>query len=207
MHVKVCGITTLKDAQYAIECGATYLGFIVYRKSPRYCPPKAIRHIISQLNSPCHYVGVFVNECSNTINQIVQTTGLTHVQLHGDESPDSCRQIDCRVIKALRVSSQSDLMCITNYRHAVEAVLLDTFVDGKFGGTGLPFDWTITKHIPTNSPPIFLSGGLTPNVVQRAIDIVKPFGVDVSSGVEHQPGVKDHRKLKQFISVALSHSA
>jgi phosphoribosylanthranilate isomerase len=205
MHVKVCGITTYKDAQYAIDCGATYLGFIVYKKSPRYCPPETITDIISKLNCSCNYVGVFVNESIDTINQIVQTTGLTHVQLHGDESPDSCRQVNRHVIKALRIRSQDDLMVINDYSNTVEAVLLDTFVDGKFGGTGLPFDWTLTKHLPTDTCPIFLSGGLTSHSVQRAIDIVKPFGVDVSSGVERQPGIKDHNKLKQFISVALSH--
>jgi len=201
-RVKVCGITNVRDAMRAVDAGAWAVGFIFYKKSPRYISPAKAKKIIAQLPPYIIPVGVFVNEKAPHLKRIIKACGLQAVQLHGDESPAFCRQFKkCMVIKAVRVKSAEDIKECKRY--PVDAVLLDTYVPGTYGGTGKVFDW---KSIARKKPriPVIVSGGLNARNVARAIRTVKPYAVDVSSGVEYMPGKKSEKRLKQFFKNAQS---
>lgn len=193
-RVKICGITNRDDAAVAVEAGADALGFIFFERSPRYITPEDVLSIVSTLPPFLTTVGVFVNESADCINEIAQQCRLHAVQLHGDESPDFCRQIERAVIKAIRVKDESWQRAVEPYR--VQAVLLDTYASDRYGGTGQAFDWDLISAIPQR---IILSGGLNPDNVQDAIHRIHPYGVDTGSGVETTPGVKDHGKVRAFI--------
>jgi len=202
VKVKICGITNLEDAKAAVSFGADAIGFIFYKKSPRYISPAKAKKIIAQLPPYIIPVGVFVNEKAPHLKRIIKACGLQAVQLHGDESPAFCRQFKkCMVIKAVRVKSAEDIKECKRY--PVDAVLLDTYVPGTYGGTGKVFDW---KSIARKKPriPVIVSGGLNARNVARAIRTVKPYAVDVSSGVEYMPGKKSEKRLKQFFKNAQS---
>ena len=199
MKIKICGITNEKDALFAEQSGATYLGFILYPKSLRYIEPKAIHDIIQKLDSKINTVGVFVDESPEKVNKIITEIGLTHVQLHGEESVEDCKKINVPVIKAFRIATAKDLEEIPAYKNSVHAILLDTYVKGYSGGTGQSFNWNLAVMAKQFDIPLFLSGGLTPDTVQDAIHKVQPYGVDVSSGVEISPGQKDNKKVASFI--------
>ena len=199
MKIKICGITNINDALTATRHGATYLGLILYPKSPRYVAPKAIYEIIQKLDSKINTVGVFVDESPEKINQVVTETGLTYVQLHGKESVKDCKKINVPVIKAFRIATAKDLDVIPAYKNNVHSILLDTYVKGHPGGTGQTFNWNLAVMAKQFDIPLFLSGGLTPDTVQDAIRKVQPNGVDVSSGVEVSPGQKDNKKVASFI--------
>lgn len=203
VKVKICGITNPDDAIHACECGADLIGFVFYKKSPRYIAPERAGLIIKRLPAPVEKVGVFVNESSETINRIVEDTGLTVVQLHGEETPEFTKEIKVKVIKAIRVKNEDDISGMQKY--SVSAFLLDSFTQ-SYGGSGKTFNWEIAKEAKKYGK-IFLSGGLTPDNVADAISAVKPYGVDVSSGVESAPGKKDKNKVKEFLKkVKLMHS-
>jgi len=204
VKVKICGITDVYDALSAVNYGADAIGFILYCKSQRYVDPKTVRFISKKLPPFITKVGVFVNEDRNAVLEILSYCGLDFAQLHGDESPDDCRYIGReRVIKAFRIKEEDDVKAIENYVDCVSAVLLDTYSESEYGGTGRTFNWDIAKKVIDRfEVPVILSGGLTPENVKEAVKSVLPFAVDVSSGVEEKPGKKDLSKVKDFIRFA-----
>ncbi len=202
MIVKICGITTLEDAQAAIEAGADMLGFNFYEKSPRYLTPQACRTITQKL--PLHRVttvGVFVNLPTLEIQHILQATGLHLAQLSGDESPQELAALHGQAFKSLRPSDnnalQADLSRYSPHKGA-PAWLLDAYRSGAYGGTGQTADWGLAANL-ARQVPILLAGGLRPDNVASAIGQVHPWGVDVASGVESSPGLKDPAAMKDFI--------
>ena len=196
VKVKVCGTTRLKDALLAVECGADAIGFIFYKKSPRYVTAKTVKDICAKLPPFVNRVGVFVNETAERINRIADRCGLDAVQLHGDESPALCKKIKCRVIKAVRVKDAASLKAMSRYE--VGGFLLDTYKEDQWGGTGKVFDWELAVRAKKYGP-VIIAGGLNPRNVKVAIKKVEPYGVDVSSGVEQSPGKKDPGKVKAFL--------
>ncbi len=198
-RVKICGITTLEDALHATACGADALGFVFYAGSPRCVDPDRARGIIAELPPLITTVGLFVNEDPAKIREIVEYCGLTVVQLHGDETPDQCNLPPFRVVKALRLEADAELSTFTGY--PVSALLLDACVPGQFGGTGQQCDWETAARVAERHR-VILAGGLTPDNVAQAVCRVRPYGVDVSSGVERQPGQKDPEKVARFIRQA-----
>lgn len=196
IKVKICGITNIEDALWAVDCGADALGFIFYNKSPRHIKPEAVNEIISSLPPFITTVGVFVNEELNAIDDIVHFTGITAIQLHGDESPSYCKLINGKLIKAIRIKNEKSIELIKQYD--VDAFLLDSFDAKNYGGSGLTFDWKLAKKAKQYGK-IILAGGLTPSNVEDAVKKVLPYGVDVSSGVEKKPGMKSGTKVKEFI--------
>jgi phosphoribosylanthranilate isomerase len=203
-RVKMCGTTCLEDALTAVRYGVDALGFIFYDKSPRYIAADQAGRIIQQLPPFIARVGVFVNA---PIKEVVTTAGvgLSWLQLHGRESVDYCLQIrqqlpSCGIIKAFRVGEESRPEDFTPYNDYVDGFLLDTYIPGAKGGTGKVFDWSIIERLQLHRP-ILLAGGVTPENVQSAIAAVHPFAVDINSGVESQPGVKDHARLKALLQL------
>lgn len=196
VRVKICGTTSLKDALLAIEGGADAVGFIFYKESPRNITPKEVKEIVAQLPPFVETVGVFVNESSDKVNRIAEQCRLTAVQLHGDESPAFCRRIKRRVVKAVRVKDAESLKGMSDY--VVSGFLLDAYNEGSRGGTGQIFDWNLALRAKKQGP-IILAGGLNPYNVYTAIHRVRPYGVDVCSGVEKSPGTKDQEKINEFI--------
>lgn len=194
--IKICGITTIDDALFTAEAGADALGFVFYEKSPRYVHPEKVAKIVSELPPFVTTVGLFVNAAPDTIKQTMRIAGLGVVQLHSDESPDDCILNPYPVIKAVRVKDADSLAGLDNY--PVSALLLDAWNDQHYGGTGESFDWLLARAL-TGHRPIILAGGLTPGNVAQAVQVVNPYAVDVSSGVEKSPGNKDHDKVRQFI--------
>ena len=196
IKVKICGTTSLKDAFLAVESGADAIGFIFYKMSPRNISQKEAKEIILQLPPFIETVGVFVNETSDKINRIAEQCKLNSIQLHGEESPALCRRVKRKVIKAFRVKNADSLKNIASYD--VSGFLLDSYIDGSKGGTGQVFDWNLALRVKKQGP-VILAGGLNPYNVFTAIHRVKPYGVDVCSGVEKSPGIKDHEKIREFI--------
>lgn len=200
--VKICGITNLDDALFAVEAGADALGFIFFDNSPRNLRPEDAAGIIEKLPPFVTAVGVFVNETPGRIRDIVRSTGLNAVQLHGDESPGFCKGLGLKAIKAFRVRVKDDINRLKGYE--VSAFLLDTFKEGVHGGTGETFDWDIAIKAKRFGR-IILSGGLTPDNIREAVAKAAPYAVDVSSGVEERPGKKDLKKVRKFIEQVKGH--
>ena len=203
-RVKVCGTTRLVDAELACALGADALGFIFYRKSPRCIGTREAARIIELLPLFVDRVGVFVNASLEDLEKAVHV-GLSVIQLHGDESVQKCETIrrrfpHCRIIKAFRVGKQSSMLEFLPYNDCVDCFLLDTYVQGAKGGTGEVFDWSIIERLQFRRP-IILAGGLSPKNIQEAIEQVRPYGVDVNSGVEVEPGVKDHALLRRLMQL------
>lgn len=198
VRVKICGITNLEDALAATDYGADALGFVFYEKSPRYITPNKAKDIISELPPFITTVGVFVNEKPDRMKEIMNFAGIDILQLHGEEPPGEC-SIWHRVIKAFRVRDFSDLNPLENYK--VSAYLLDTYSPESYGGTGQIFNWDIAVDAKRFGK-IILSGGLNAENIEKAIIYVRPYGVDVSSGVEEEKGKKDLKKMKEFIKKA-----
>ena len=197
VRLKVCGVTSLEDARAAIDCGAEYLGFNFYAKSPRYIEPPSARAIIERLPDDIICVGVFVNESRpEDVAEILRASGARMAQLHGDESPDYCAGVGAeRVIKALRVGDDFDPRRVLDY--PASAILLDAFDAKLYGGTGKTANWAIAREA-AELTRIFLAGGLSPDNIVEAICAVEPFAVDVNSGVESAPGRKDASKLRRL---------
>lgn len=202
IKVKICGITNLKDARACAKAGADMVGFI-FAKSTRKVLPTSVRSIISKLPKSIKKVGVFVNEKQNAVNRLVRYCGLDFVQLHGEETPGYCKKIKCAVIKAFRIGDRRlSLKDIKRYEGCVEAVLLDTYIKGKRGGTGRPFNWSLAKKIKTLGIPVILSGGLSPENIGDAVKKVRPFAIDLNSGVEDSPGKKNAKMLLKAVEIA-----
>jgi len=200
IKVKICGITNIDDAVAAVDFGADALGFVFFEKSPRYISHADAAAIIKKLPSFTTTIGVFVNVKPDQVEKIIDLTHIDAVQLHGNEPPEMCN-ISRRVIKAIRVKSLESLDPLINYKDKVSAFLLDTFTPDVLGGTGQIFNWDIAIYAKQFGK-IILAGGLTPYNVAEAIRRVRPYGVDVSSGVESEKGKKDYRKMKLFIERA-----
>lgn len=199
MKIKICGITSQDDALAAANAGADMIGMI-FSQSPRMISKEKAKEISAVLPKKIEKVGVFVNEKSETINTIFKDCALDYVQLHGDESPEFCRKVQGKTIKVFRIAKAEDLLQIKNYNNICTAIMLDTFVAGKPGGTGKTFDWKLARAAKNlTGLPIFLSGGLTPRNVKQAIETVQPYAVDVCSGVESAPGKKDRQLIELFI--------
>jgi len=197
IKIKICGITNLDDAMAAAEDGADALGFNFYKKSPRYVDPGKAAEIIHQLPPFITPVAVFVNEREEKVRDIQFTTGIKVLQFHGDERPEFCDRFATRVIKAFQVKDKDSLKHMAHYH--VGALLLDSYREGLRGGTGTTFDWHLAVVAKTLGR-VVLAGGLTPENVAEAVKLVQPYGVDVTGGVEREKGLKDHAKLKKFIT-------
>jgi phosphoribosylanthranilate isomerase len=196
VRVKICGITNLDDALLAAEMGAQALGFI-FAESPRRIDPSEAEIIIRSLPPLVKTVGVFVNEDPERIKEIVTFCGLDLIQLHGNESPEIGRTLMPRSIKAFRIQNEGDVENIKRYHGTVRAILLDTFQKGKAGGTGRTFDWSLAVKAKEAGLPVILAGGLRPENIREAIAAVKPYAVDVNSGIEERPGKKDPVLMKR----------
>ena len=198
-QVKICGITNNQDALFAAECGATALGFIFYPPSPRYVTPEDALKIISTIPDMVIKVGVFVNDKADEIKRIMEYCALDMIQLHGDETPDFCRQFPSSIIiKALELKSDDDVNSVHNYD--IAAILVDTRYAGLYGGTGKKSNWDLARSI-RNKKPLILSGGLNTENIAEAIRSVLPAALDINSGAESSPGKKDHKKLARIFSI------
>jgi phosphoribosylanthranilate isomerase len=202
-RVKICGITRPEDAELAASLGAWAIGFNFWPGSKRWCDPAVAAGIARALRRRVEPVGVFVNPSLDEVVRLTENVGLTHVQLHGDEGPAFCAAVaqrtGARVIKALRVESGADIRDAARFH--TDFHLLDAAAGKAYGGTGRTWDWALVaqRH---SLVPVILSGGLTPENVADGIAAVHPWGVDVASGVEAEPGIKDPAKVEAFIAAA-----
>ena len=200
MRVKYCGITNKDDALNAVSLGVDAIGFIFYEESRRCITIEKAQEIIYFLPPFVTTVGIFVNADYKVVNTVASRCHLDMVQLHGDESPDYCMKLNSRLLKAFRVNLMSDIEQISQYQGLVSGILLDSKIESAYGGTGKVFDWGIALAAKNYDIPLILSGGLCLDNIEKAIEIVNPDGVDISSGIEVSPGVKDYNKMKQLIS-------
>ncbi len=197
--IKICGITNLADAQAAVASGADALGFMFYRLSKRFIEAPAARQIIDQIPARVAKVGVFVNATEAEVREVIAATGIDTLQFHGEETPEFCASFrPLPTWKAFRIESADSLRVVRRYPEAA-AWLLDSHVAGSHGGTGHGFDWELAIAANLKGRPVILAGGLNPENVAAAVAHVRPFGLDVSSGVESAPGKKDHAKIAAFI--------
>jgi phosphoribosylanthranilate isomerase len=196
--IKICGITRERDALAAARCGANAIGMVFYAQSPRHVTPARAAQLMLALPPFVMSVGLFVDAAAEEVKKTIATARVDLLQFHGNEPPGYCRQFDVPYLKAVRVRAGLDLLQYARDYHDAKALLLDAFVEGTHGGTGTTFDWAL---IPANIPlPVVLSGGLTPENVTSAIRAVKPWAVDVSSGVEQAKGIKDAAKVAAFVT-------
>ena len=200
VKVKICGFTNLADAQAAVEAGADVLGFVFHEPSPRFASIEVAAGIIRELPPFIIKAGVFVNAPEEFVFRAIRECGLNLLQFHGDEPPDYCQQFGLMSLKAFRIRDAASLQALRHY--PTDAWLLDAYNPDRLGGTGETFSWERAREAQTWGRPIFLAGGLTPENVAKAIRCARPYGVDVSSGVEAAPGRKDHAKVKAFIQAA-----
>lgn len=198
VKVKFCGITNDQDASRAVRLGVDALGFI-FAPSPRQIVPDEARRIIHSLPPFVQTVGVFVNEDLDTIRELMQFCGFQWVQLHGDEPPQMCRELMPHVIKAFQIKDEASLLTIKRYRGHIGSLLLDTYSKGKRGGTEKTFDWNLALKCKHYGWPIILSGGLGPSNVEKAISTVRPYAVDINSGIEDSPGQKSPILMKKLM--------
>ena len=204
--VKICGMTRVADVRAAVAAGADAIGLVFAAESRRRVTPAAAARLVRWLPSSVAAVGVFVNEPQDRMAATARRCRLSWLQLHGEETPADCRRArqrtGLRIIKAIRIGAAADVSTVAAYRGAVDAILLDAAVAGARGGTGRSFDWRWVTGAKRVEIPTILSGGLKPETVARAVRLVRPAGVDVSSGVERRPGLKDPVKVAAFIRAA-----
>ena len=196
--VKICGFTNAENARQAALAGVDAVGLVFYDKSPRHVTIEAAREIVAALPPFVNRVGLFVNANPSLIDEVLCEVALDTLQFHGDETVNECMLYDMPFIKSIGVSSKTDLKKISNDFSKASALLLDSYSSNNYGGTGKPFDWSLA--CVEIDLPVILAGGLNPDNVAEAINQVKPFAVDASSGVESAKGVKDIDKIKSFIS-------
>ena len=201
MKVKICGITNLEDAELSIKFGADMLGFNFYPSSKRYISPEEVDAFVRELDPSIRKIGVFVNASIEDILFARRMGNLDAVQLHGDETrefiTDVRKNMKTRIIKAVRVASQKEMDELATL--GADDFLLDSFSATEYGGTGRAFDWSVASEASGQGGNIYLAGGLNPDNVAEAIRVVRPYAVDVASGVESSPGKKDPEKLEAFI--------
>jgi phosphoribosylanthranilate isomerase len=196
--VKICGITRVEDALAAARHGARAIGFVFFRGSPRYIAPSQAAAIVRALPPFVTAVGLFVNPAAEEVRAVVSRAAIQLLQFHGDETPAFCAQFGLPYVKAVRVRPGVDLLQYANDHRLACGLLFDAFSEGTYGGTGSSFDWNL---IPRSVPlPVILSGGLNPANVAQAVRAVRPWAVDVSSGVESAPGIKDAARIAAFMS-------
>jgi len=199
--VKICGTTNIEDARAAADLGAWAIGMIFYPESPRRCDVEDAAAIATALKRKVELVGVFVNAPLDEVVGVIESVPLTIVQLHGDEGPSYCeeagRRTGLKVMKAGRVRDGAAVRALSAYR--TDFHLMDSHVPGTWGGSGQRFDWNLAAEHP-REPPLVLSGGLDADNVADAIEVARPFAVDVASGVEAEPGRKDPDKLRRFFA-------
>ena len=199
IQVKICGITNKEDALCAAGCGAVALGFIFYLHSPRYIKPADARKIVGVLPDDLVKVGVFVNEKVDEIKRVMEYCGLDMIQLHGDETPEFCREFpSAQVIKTVELKNEADFVYAKSYH--VGAILVDSRHAGLYGGTGKKANWELACRVK-NKKPLILSGGLNEKNVAEALKVVAPAALDINSGVESEPGKKDHAKLARIFDI------
>ena len=196
--VKICGITSVPEALAAAGAGADMIGLMFYDGSPRRVTLAQAAEIARALPPFVLRVGVFVNPAADLVTRAIGDCGLNLLQFHGDEDSDFCTQFGVMSVKALRVQNEDSLKTLANYH--TDAFLLDAYSDARMGGTGEKFNWVLAGEAQKFGKPIFLAGGLTPENVADAVRQVRPFAVDVSSGVEAAPGKKDAAKVRAFIA-------
>lgn len=203
VHVKICGVTRVEDARAAWAAGADALGLNFYPRSPRFVQPEVAAALSRTRPALGAVVGVFVNESPDVIRARVRDCGLTAVQLHGDEPPEACSGFGVPVIKALRVRGPEDVARARQYMGMgdVATLLLDGAAPG-YGGGGVTFDWSLVAELVDVGVPVLVAGGLTPGNVAQAVRATRPYGVDVASGVEASPGIKDLEAVRTFIRSA-----
>jgi len=199
MRIKICGITRLEDARAAAGLGVDALGFIFAPQSPRYISPIDAAEIIRRLPPFVSRVGVFVDEDPRRVIEAAQVSGIDTIQLHGSETPRYCASMPLPVIKALSVSDDFDLAAIATYKTA--GILLDTWDPERKGGSGRTFNWQVAIDACRKCDSLILSGGLGPSNIREAIETVCPYAVDLNSGVEAGPGVKNHTKMREVVAV------
>lgn len=205
--IKICGLTNLSDALVATKAGADLLGFILFVKSPRYVAPETVAEIVPEVrkvNPAIKTVGVFVNESIEQITIILAQTGLDYAQLHGDETPDWFTSLSGRCYKALRPADGNEAASQAATFAPLGTIdglrwMIDAYDANAYGGTGKRANWQTAAQLAHQYPGLLLAGGLTPENVAQAIQVVQPWGVDVASGVEAEPGRKDHAKVREFV--------
>ena len=202
VKIKICGITNHQDASLAVALGVDALGFI-FAQSPRQVTPERAKDIISTLPPFVQAVGVFVNEAPDRIREIMQHCRLDLIQLHGNETPDVCNKLMPQSIKAFQLKDESSLEKIMPYCGKAKAFLFDTYSKDKKGGTGQTFDWALAIRGKELGVPVILSGGLTPANIEKAITTVRPYAVDVNSGIEESPGKKDPVLMKELVKTII----
>lgn len=194
--VKICGLTNLEDTMDAIELGADFLGFNFYPDSPRYIQPDRAKEIFREIPGGVVKVGIFVNADIQTVIDMAIDLELDYLQFHGDETPDYCNRFGRPWWKAFRPQNEKDLAIISPYKS--EWLLIDSFVEKAFGGTGIVSNWDLAQKAKQYGK-LILSGGLRSDNIEMALGSVKPYAVDVASGVESSPGVKERSKMEEFI--------
>ncbi len=198
VRIKICGITSVGDAQAAAEAGADAIGLMLWGPSKRFVTNTKAAEIVRSLPPFVSKVGVFVDATAEEVFRAVKEIGLDTVQLHGEETPEFCRQFaPLKVMKAFRVKNAASLATLTDYN--TDAWLLDSYVAGEKGGTGAVFNWDLAVQAKDSGKPIVLAGGLTPENIAEAVHEVWPYAVDVSSGVESAPGKKDAEMIRRFV--------
>lgn len=197
VRIKICGLTRAQDVKNAVAEGADALGFVLYAPSPRAVTAEQAALLIKEVPAFVTTVALFVNESAEEIQRVLSICSFDLLQFHGDESPEFCRQFNRPYMKAIRVRSADDIHSAVQQYPDTKALLLDAYVENLPGGTGLAFDWRL---IPQLSVPWVLAGGLNPTNVAEAINQVTPFAVDISGGVEASKGIKDRKKIQEFIS-------
>ena len=200
---KICGITYPEDAVAAVEAGVDALGFVLYRNSPRYIEPHLVKQIIAELPPFVLPVGVFVNEDTKVVRDLMDSCGLALAQLHGDETATYCETLGRPVLKAIRLKDRSSFLALAEYRGraGVRGFLLDAYLEHAHGGTGRVPDWSLAAEA-ARAATVVLAGGLTAENVEAAVRTIRPYGVDVSSGVEDRPGKKNREKMRAFVQAA-----
>ena len=201
-RIKICGITSLEDAESAISAGADAIGFVFYEKSPRYITLNTAEHIVKNCPPFINFVGLFVDADESYVKNILERVAISTLQFHGQEPEQVCTSFNKSYIKAIRMTEDIDLVEECQRYHSAAGLLLDTYVKDVPGGTGMAFNWDLIPN--ALEKPIILAGGLDETNVKEAIHRVRPYAVDVSGGVEKEKGIKDPVKIKNFISEAMS---
>ena len=199
MKIKICGLTNKDDALNAIALNVDALGFIFYEHSPRYISPEKVETFVLDLPPFINTIGVFVNATPDYINSVVKRCKLNGIQLHGSEPPEFCTQFSLPTIKAIPVREHSDITAIPKYKGCVNGILLDTKAENVHGGTGKTFDWGLALEAKEYDTPLILSGGINAKNIEKALKMVAPYGIDICSGVEKEPGIKDYNKMQELI--------
>ncbi|MFN4152687.1 MAG: phosphoribosylanthranilate isomerase [Candidatus Sericytochromatia bacterium] len=199
MNIKICGITNKEDALYISQFDVWSLGFIFYSKSPRYIEPEKAREIIDLLPKNIKKIGVFVNSIKEEMLKVKEISGIDIFQLHGEETPELCESLNTPFIKAFRLRDYSDLENIKEYSNLknLYAIIIDSFSNNAYGGTGLKANWSLAKEVKQFGK-VILAGGINSSNAKDAISEVKPFALDLSSSVEIEAGIKDHKKIEEF---------